>query len=1250
LVNNSTAINELLNGVALVPQAAAGPSINLQPTGTSATSGTNATFSAFATGVPAPTIQWMVNQNDGSGYQQISGANAPTLTVPSVTASQNGYTYEAVFTNASGSKTSNPATLTVTTAPELFFDASTYTVNEGANNTATETITVDRLGSTATANSVTITTHNGSAVAGTNYTTAITGTNYSAGVLTFQPGDASETFTVPILSPHPQGGNVSFTITLGSPTGGAALGAVTTTTVTITDNLETFTLAGASYNVDEPSAADVSASDTNAQLAVVRSGLLDAATISYNTVAGTAADGTNYTGTGGAFSGSVTFAAGQQVANISVPILSVASQGGNKTFTVNLSVTGSTTSLGTDFGQLGAVTSATETIIDTSALSNSLAGPAAATFNAEPSGNTPFNANFTLIVGDISTTNPTTTELSFYEYSLFEFTPQGSVGLYPATGFQVTSLSNLSLSMFTPNDGAYHPLHSGGFNVYYLSPADINNAANTIVVNPPSPTFNNALSDGVDATQFQDTPQLLGTFGFEGGLSTGTFVTYTPASLSPTVTNAVLADLNGGLNFGLIVSPQTQGIGSIATRVEGVFTTGGVNQSPAISISGNVVQTAQPETLALSSSNYSISETAGTESITLTRTGDTSDTASVNYSLTDGNAFEGTNYGTAGTSAPPISGTATFSPNSPTTSFNVPIINAPNMQGDKALAITISNPTSNSSAHPTLAVLGLSTAILTIQDSNDTNPSVTLETLGPASTSTAPNSNDPPVFAARTADVEEATTGVFSTSFRVAGSAASFPSYAAADFNDATALNLDGNPDAYSPSATVTALNSITLTVFNSGGGASGLIDIYLVPSTALSIAVGQSPPDFDPTNLPEGLDSSGANSFGTPMLLGQINWNSTTAADTYVTLPLINYTPSTAAALMADLNNKTVFRIVATPEVSTVLANWGNVALFQGNPEEPVLTVGVQEGVVSSLPAWLASGSNATWTLATNSLVVHGAADIIADPGSAEPIITTDGGAASVLKVDVASGGTLQTIHIGGITLTGGASMIVDSVGSGRTATNHDELLIASGGAFSIDSSSKLDLVDNDADFVGGNLSTITNSLESGFNASGSWWTGSGIISSKAAASPASKTLGVKMTSGGDVLVKYTYVGDADLSGTLTAADYVAIDNGFNMSFSGYANGDFNYDGKINGDDYALIDNSYNTQATISGASPLAVVAGSSEQIASAKPVPTSVFATGVPISVSAAFPVLTGTAPAGTDSLFADDNKRTLAEDVLG
>ena len=59
-----------------------------------------------------------------------------------------------------------------------------------------------------------------------------------------------------------------------------------------------------------------------------------------------------------------------------------------------------------------------------------------------------------------------------------------------------------------------------------------------------------------------------------------------------------------------------------------------------------------------------------------------------------------------------------------------------------------------------------------------------------------------------------------------------------ADFNDSTVQNLDGNPDVYTPTKAVSAINSITLTVFNSGGGTSGPIDIYLVPSAALSIGL----------------------------------------------------------------------------------------------------------------------------------------------------------------------------------------------------------------------------------------------------------------------------------------------------------------------------------------------------------------------------------------------------------------------------
>jgi hypothetical protein len=1220
---SSSTSNVQFRGVALVPQSPSLPSITTQPTPQSAVVGTTATFSAWAAGTPAPTVQWMVNRNDGSGFvPDTTDVNTTftTLTVPSVTTVENGYQYEAVFKNGSGTKTSNPAALSIINAPQLTFDASSYTVNEGTSGTSVS-VKVDRIGNTSASNTVTITAINGSAIAGTNYTTAITGTNYSGGILTFPAGDTSETISVPILSQHPQGGNKSFTLTLSNPTGsGATLNGILTTTITITDNLETFTLNAPSYTVDETAGV--------VEIGVDRTGLLDPAVISYSTVAGSAIDGANYTGTGGATSGTVTFASGQQVADISLPIMDVTPQGGNLNFTVNLSIAGAGTNLGTDFGALGSTPSAPVTIVDAAPLTNNLSGDVGSIDNLEvlPSGDG-FNSGFTLIVGDNSTTNPTQTELSFDEYSVFTFSQALSPSVYPSTGFTVNSLSNLSLTMYSPPDAAYHPLQSGNFNLYYIPDSVTTTPTANLSFNPAFPT-------GIDPSQFQAAPQLLGTFSYQGGLSTGTFVTYTPASLTG-VSSEIIGDLNTGLTFRLAGTPTDTGIGAIATRIEGLFVQNSVDVSPSLGITANVVQTAQAETLALTSPTYSVNETGGTANITLSRTGATNDTAQVTYTLTDGTALEGTNYGTAGTSSPSITGTATFTPGSGTTSFNVPIINVANEDGDKALTITLSNPTSNSTPGPTtLAVLGQSTAVLTIKDSS-TAPTETLEN-----------------YAARVADIESS--GVFSTAFRIdGGSFAS--SYGVADFNDASVLGPNG-PDSYAPANPITAINSITLNIFYTGGGTSGPVDVYLVPDAASSIADTTNPSNtlhtFDINALPEGLDTSGSNSFGTPILLGKINWvaNVPGQTDTLLSLPLLNYTTATANTLISDLNNNDIFRIVATPENGSVDASWGSFAgSFQGNSEAPQVAIGVQEGVVSALPAWLAAGSNATWTSATKSLVVHGAADIIADPGTDEPIITTDGGAASILKVDVASGGTLQAIHIGGITLAGGASMIVDSVGSGRTATNHDELLIASGGAFSIDSLSKLDLVDNDADFVGGSLSAITNSLRGGFNGNGGWWTGGGIVSSKAAASPASKTLGVKMISGG-VLVKYTYVGDADLSGTITAADYVAIDNGFNMSSSGYANGDFNYDGKINGDDYAMIDNSYNTQAAISGASPLAVVAGSSEQIAVAKPAPTSVFATGVPITASAALPFLTGTAPAGTDSLFADDKKKTLVEDVLG
>ena len=81
-----------------------------------------------------------------------------------------------------------------------------------------------------------------------------------------------------------------------------------------------------------------------------------------------------------------------------------------------------------------------------------------------------------------------------------------------------------------------------------------------------------------------------------------------------------------------------------------------------------------------------------------------------------------------------------------------------------------------------------------------------------------------------------------------------------------------------------------------------------------------------------------------------------------------------------------------------------------------------------------------------------------------------------------------------------------------------------------------------------------------------GGAWNGAGIITS--AASGNRTTLGIAEIAG-DVVVKFTYAGDANLDGKITIDDYVKIDNGIAAGLAGWSNGDFNYDGKINIDDY---------------------------------------------------------------------------------
>ena len=88
------------------------PVVTTNPASQTVNAGGTATFTAAASGNPAPSVQWEVSTNGGTTFSAITGATSTTYSF-TATAAENGDEYEAVFTNSVGTATSRPATLTV---------------------------------------------------------------------------------------------------------------------------------------------------------------------------------------------------------------------------------------------------------------------------------------------------------------------------------------------------------------------------------------------------------------------------------------------------------------------------------------------------------------------------------------------------------------------------------------------------------------------------------------------------------------------------------------------------------------------------------------------------------------------------------------------------------------------------------------------------------------------------------------------------------------------------------------------------------------------------------------------------------------------------------------------------------------------------------------------------------------------------------------------------------------------------------
>jgi hypothetical protein len=238
-----------------------------------------------------------------------------------------------------------------------------------------------------------------------------------------------------------------------------------------------------------------------------------------------------------------------------------------------------------------------------------------------------------------------------------------------------------------------------------------------------------------------------------------------------------------------------------------------------------------------------------------------------------------------------------------------------------------------------------------------------------------------------------------------------------------------------------------------------------------------------------------------------------------------------------------------------------------------------------TSLPAWLSSGSLATWNPSTQVLTVTGATSIVADPGTDEPIVEASGSAA-VVTIDPTSG---IDIHLGGLSLTDGAYATVTSLGSARSLTNYHLLVIGTPGAmvapsYTIDSTSTLDLADNDMAILYGRgnspLSAVSAEIARAYDYK--LWDKPGLTSSVAKSMGGvtalgygeAATLGLSsfdgLTLGGNaVLVKYTLTGDANLDGSVNLADFNTVITNLNASDAIWTSGCFDYSENVSLNDY---------------------------------------------------------------------------------
>ncbi|MBT8198519.1 MAG: hypothetical protein KJO84_08495, partial [Acidimicrobiia bacterium] len=558
----------------------------------------------------------------------------------------------------------------------------TASVNETAG---TVTLSVTRTSGSDGVVGVSYATSAGSATGGSDFTA-------TSGTLSWADGEsATKTIVVPILDDADYELEETFSVTLSAVTGGAGLGADTTTVSIINDDPAQqgrIEMASTTASVDE-AAGSVSITVNRV------SGSDQAVSVGYTTAQDSAIEGVDFTGA----SGTLDWADGDSAAKtIVVPILDDGDFELDETFSVVLSnVTGgaalggdtTTVTIASDDAGIPGTIGLTETAVSIDETAGTVTLNVTRTVGADDTVSVDYaTAPDTASAADFTTTGGTLTWGNADSAPKTITVPIIDDALYEADETFTVTLSGVTGGATLGPDVA---------TVTILS------------ADPPQPgtLAMSAASVTVDETAGAVTLTVTRTGGadLEVGVSYAT-ATGTATDADFTATSGTLAWADGDSAPKSITVPI---IDDTAFEADEAFSVSLANPTGEAILGADtttvtIVSDDAPQrgTINLAQAAATIDETAGTVTLTVTRTGGTDGAVGVSYATAAGTAGLGDFTAT--------SGTLTWADGDTTEqTITVPITDDPLVEAEEAFAVTLSNPTGG-------AALGTATTTVTIID------------------------------------------------------------------------------------------------------------------------------------------------------------------------------------------------------------------------------------------------------------------------------------------------------------------------------------------------------------------------------------------------------------------------------------------------------------------------------------------------------------------------------------------------------